>query len=97
MAFMSRYTGLLSLPIISMLPVTKQERKKIDLNHTRRYNLLNNIDRTEFIKAFVALLCFVAAEEADVGFYANTEWKYIEQRIKRVAMMTNCSVHHRRS
>ena len=31
--------------------------------------LLNNIDRTEFIKEFVALLRFAAAGEANVGFF----------------------------
>jgi len=41
---------------------------KIILNHTRLYNLFSTADRTEFIKEFVALLRFVAAEEAKVGY-----------------------------
>ena len=40
---------------------------KIKLHHTRLYNLMNPVDRTEFIREFVALLRFVAAGEADVG------------------------------
>ena len=38
------------------------------LNHTQLYNLMNTDDRTEFIKEFVALIRFVAAGEANVGF-----------------------------
>lgn len=46
-----------------------QKRKdKINLNHSRRYSLLDTEDRTDFIKEFVALLRFVAAGEANVGF-----------------------------
>jgi hypothetical protein len=46
-----------------------QKRKdKINLNHSRRYSLLETKDRTDFIKEFVALLRFVAAGEANVGF-----------------------------
>ena len=40
----------------------------IYLHHTRLYNLFNAMDRTEFIKEFVALLRFVAAGEANVGY-----------------------------
>ena len=40
---------------------------KIKLCHTRLYNFMNAIDRTEFIKEFVALLRFVAAGEAKVA------------------------------
>jgi len=40
---------------------------KIQLCHTRLYNLINTEDRTEFIKEFVALLRFVAAGEANIG------------------------------
>jgi len=42
-------------------------KDKVMLNHTRVYNLFNSIDRTEFIRKFVALLRFVAAGEAKVG------------------------------
>lgn len=46
-----------------------QGRKdKIKLNHSRGYSLLDTEDRTDFIKEFVALLRFVAAGEANVGF-----------------------------
>lgn len=41
---------------------------KIRLNHTRLYNLFSAADRTEFISEFVALLRFVAAGEAKVGY-----------------------------
>jgi len=40
---------------------------KVKLHHTRRYNLFNCNDRTEFIKEFVALLRCVAAGEAKIG------------------------------
>ena len=40
---------------------------RIDLNHTRLYNLFNAADRTDFFKEFVALLRFVAAGEANIG------------------------------
>jgi hypothetical protein len=43
-------------------------KDKIKLNHTRRYNLFNTADRTEFIKGFVALLQYIAAGEANIGF-----------------------------
>ena len=46
----------------------KHRIEKITLNHTRRYSLLDTENRTEFIKEFVALLRFVAAGEANVGF-----------------------------
>jgi hypothetical protein len=42
--------------------------EKIKLHHTRLYNLFNTFDRTEFIKEFVALIRFVAAGEANIGF-----------------------------
>jgi hypothetical protein len=41
--------------------------EKVKLHHTRRYNLFNRNDRTEFIKQFVALLRFTAAGEANIG------------------------------
>jgi len=40
---------------------------RINLYHTKLYNLFNAVDRTEFIKEFVALLRFVAAGEANIG------------------------------
>jgi len=43
-------------------------KPKIRLCHTRPYNLMNTEDRTDFIKEFVALLRFVAAGEASVGY-----------------------------
>jgi hypothetical protein len=46
----------------------ENRKEKIKLNHSRRYSLLNTNDRTGFIKEFVALLRFVAAGEANVGF-----------------------------
>jgi hypothetical protein len=42
--------------------------EKIKLHHTRLYNLCNTMDRTEFIKEFVALIRFVAAGEANIGY-----------------------------
>jgi len=47
--------------------ILKDRVDKIELKHTRRYNLLLTGDRTEFIKEFVALLRYVAAGEANVG------------------------------
>ena len=44
-----------------------QDQRRLNLKHTRRYNLLKTVDRTEFIKEFVALLRFVAAGEANIG------------------------------
>ena len=41
--------------------------EKVKLKHTRRYNLLKTVDRTDFIKEFVALLRFIAAGEANIG------------------------------
>lgn len=41
---------------------------KVKLNHTRRYNLFNTADRTDFIKEFIALLRYIAAGEANIGF-----------------------------
>ena len=46
----------------------KERKEKIKFNHSRRYSLLDTQDRTDFIKEFVALLRFVAAGEANVGF-----------------------------
>ena len=46
----------------------ENRKEKIKLNHSRRYSLLDTEDRTDFIKEFVALLRFVAAGEANVGF-----------------------------
>jgi hypothetical protein len=46
----------------------KNRKNKIQLHHTRLYNLFNTSDRTEFIKEFVALVRFVAAGEANIGF-----------------------------
>ena len=63
--FPSDYLNIVRDVDINLL---KNREEKIKLNHTRRYNLLNNMDRTEFIKEFVALLRFVAAGEANVGF-----------------------------
>ena len=47
--------------------ILKCREEKVKLNHTRRYNLFNTRDRTDFIKEFVALLRFVAAGEANIG------------------------------
>src|SRR5271168_1573650 len=41
--------------------VLNSRETKAKLNHTKRYNLFNTEDRTEFIKEFVALVRFVAA------------------------------------
>ena len=46
----------------------EKREEKIKLNHSQRYNLLDTKDRTDFIKEFVALLRFIAAGEANVGF-----------------------------
>ena len=46
----------------------ENRKEKIKLNLSRRYTLLDTNDRTDFIKEFVALLRFVAAGEANVGF-----------------------------
>lgn len=43
-------------------------KNKMQLHHTRLYNLFNTLDRTEFIREFVALIRFVAAGEANIGF-----------------------------
>jgi hypothetical protein len=70
---MSRCFGVLSLPIYLNtvrnieINLLKYRKEKINLKHTRRYNLLNNIDRTEFIREFVALR-FVATVKANIGF-----------------------------
>jgi hypothetical protein len=45
--------------------------KKVELHHTRRYNLMLLDQRTEFIKQFVALLRFIAAGEANVGYLSR--------------------------
>ena len=44
---------------------------KIKLRHTRRYNLINTVQRTEFIKEFIALLRYVAAGDAHIGYLRN--------------------------
>ena len=49
------------------IDMVKHRERKITLNHTRRYNLFNTVDRTEFIKEFIALLRFVASGEANIG------------------------------
>ena len=54
---------------------------RIKLNHTRIYNLVNNVDRTEFIKEFIALVRFIAAGEANMGFLGK-----IREEIHRVAI-----------
>ena len=46
----------------------QRQKEKIMLNHTRRYNLFNSVDRTDFIKEFIALVRFVAGGEANIGF-----------------------------
>ena len=51
----------------------------INLYHTRQYNLLNTVNRTEFNKEFVALLRFVSAGEAKVG-YLYPECRAIHRR-----------------
>ena len=48
--------------------VIQVREDKITLHHTRRYNLFNAADRTDFIREFVALVRSVAAGEANVGF-----------------------------
>ncbi len=50
------------------LNVLENRKDKVKLNHTRRYNLFNMADRTDFIKEFVALLRYIAAGEANIGF-----------------------------
>ena len=42
-------------------------KPKLKLNYTRRYNLFQTTDHTEFIREFVTLLRFVAAGKANVG------------------------------
>lgn len=56
-------------------------KDKIKLNHTRIYNLVNTVDRTEFIKEFVALVRYIAAGEANVGFLGKTR-----EEIHRIAV-----------
>jgi hypothetical protein len=63
--FPSEYLETIRDIDISLL---KKREEKIKLNHSRRYNLLDTTDRTDFIKEFVALLRFVAAGETNVGF-----------------------------
>ena len=57
------------LHILRNVDVDKLQSRdpKIELRHTRLYNLMNTEDRTYFIKEFVALLRFVAAGQANVG------------------------------
>jgi hypothetical protein len=62
----------------------KPKEDRIKLNHSRIYNLVNNVDRTEFIKEFIALVRFVAAGEANVGFLGKTR-----EEIHRVASDRN--------
>jgi hypothetical protein len=50
------------------IEVLRNRKNKIRLHHTRLYNLFNTLDRTEFIKEFVAIVRFVAAGEAYIGF-----------------------------
>lgn len=61
--FPSSYLSTLRNQNIDLLP----SEPHIHLCHTRRYNLLHPLDRTEFIREFVALVRFVAAGEANVG------------------------------
>ena len=42
--------------------------EKVKLCHTQGYSLLDTVERTDFIKEFVALLRFIADGEANVGF-----------------------------
>ena len=58
----------------------KPKEERIKLNHSRIYNLVNSIDRTEFIKEFIALIRFIAAGEANVGFLGKTR-----EEIHRIA------------
>jgi hypothetical protein len=51
---------------------SKPEEDRIKLNHTRIYNLVNTVDRTDFIKEFIALVRFIASGEANVGFLGKT-------------------------
>jgi hypothetical protein len=50
------------------LNVLENRKERVKLNHTRCYNLFNRVDRTDFIKEFVALLRYIAAGEANIGF-----------------------------
>ena len=45
----------------------KNREDKVELKHTRRYNLFKTSDRTEFIREFVALLRYIAAGEVNIG------------------------------
>ena len=58
----------------------KPKEDRIKLKHSRIYNLVNNTDRTEFIKEFIALVRFIAAGEANVGFLGKTR-----EEIHRIA------------
>jgi hypothetical protein len=40
---------------------------KVELHHTKLYNLFHTVERTEFIREIVALFRFVAAGEANIG------------------------------
>ena len=56
------------LRTIRDVDVNLLKNRKEKLNHSRRYSLLDTKDRTDFIKEFVALLRFLAAGEANIGF-----------------------------
>ena len=58
----------------------KPKEERIKLHHTRIYNLVNTIDRTKFIKEFIALVRFIVAGEANVGFLGKTR-----EEIHRIA------------
>lgn len=57
---------LLTVRLINVDCIT-HTHPKIKLYHTQTYNLMDTVDRTDFIKEFVALLRFVAAGEAKIG------------------------------
>lgn len=50
------------------LNILENRKDKVKLHHTKRYNLFNTVDRTDFIKEFIALLRYIAAGEANIGF-----------------------------
>jgi hypothetical protein len=45
----------------------KKWEPKVQVKHTKRYNLYITEERTEFIKQIIALFRFVAAGEANIG------------------------------
>ena len=46
----------------------KDRTSKIELNHTKLYNLYEPADHTQFIEDIVAIFRFITAEEVNIGY-----------------------------